>query len=866
MTPTDKVLGKISAMNTFIENFPMSILDMMHGKVYTSIFDFVIDVLAACGVDINEIIQFLLEEIYAIEAQLNNGLEDFYENLKNGAVDINAQNEFLEKLEYAIKGIFMALLSSIFTCSAIPVLPNKVFDAPNSNSFNGSTSKAITPLLNNAFPPFLIPKGLIDPMGILDINPTSKDGRLFYATEGRDRYYRREYVPVTIIEKVKEVVQKDEEKTVSKFIDEHLYEKQVKLYFVTNLKGNKTSEDVNKINISEPVNSDITVMISYSPYGTNAKYTWESKILKGERESMDKFLCSPVDMFGKGQRSIIHSISINNNGGGVDIGDKTWVYLCKESSSDFISRWPQNGMDSLRWSGENNATHKVEKKETQKVTKDEEIEVERERIIYEFRYVECTIDDLTASNVNIDNVERVNYVPDTDVKYTSPEYIVHYDGLNANNLYKTMDMNAFLWYVLHKGMKIPQVEYNHMMWDSRISARKIGVGFKSSEEWNQWYNSKKTNADEFTYFGQKVTDTTPIFPIIQLESQGMAENLFRVHIPSQRYFLPKVRNANIFGTEKPKHAFNASMYKFNWDYLNNIQILQPKLLIVGLCEYLLGFSLSTISSTNINFTKKLIESKLSSAIKSVIESNDMEVENCYMEFSNDEINTMMEEMLLSRYNASSYGGETSTVRIHDTQKYVAMLDQVNANASSEGNITNIKKIVTEVTVDPGTEGSIDYGLKISSDGNLLKKLLWAIVMPILMSIFTPQIFLLLYLNFDLMGITNMKDFMGQDFTKILNLIMNKIFGLLKSIILFIKDKIVELLLTLLYEKLIKKIIQMEMLILLEKITSWLAILEAAINCLPIFKFKRNKIIGAIEDVNYADIITSQNTPETNLIC
>ena len=244
----------------------------------------------------------------------------------------------------------------------------------------------------------------------------------------------------------------------------------------------------------------------------------------------------------------------------------------------------------------------------------------------------------------------------------------------------------------------------------------------------------------------------------------------------------------------------------------------------------------------------------------------MEVEDCYMEFSNDEVNAMLEEMLLSRYNATTYGGETATVRVHDTKKYIAMLDQVNANTSVEGNMTTITKLVTEVTTDTGTEGSIDYGLKISTDGNILKKLLWAIVMPLLMSIFTPQVMLLLYMNFELMGITKIDTFNGQDFTKIINLIMNKIFGLLKSIILFIKDKIVELLLTLFYEKILPTLMKYQAILVLESITFWIAILKDAISCLPRFKFKRNKVIGAIDSVDYADIIPSQDTPESTSSC
>lgn len=866
MTPTDKVLGQIAAMSTFIENFPMSILDMMQGKTYTSIFDFMIDVLVACGVDINDIIQFLLDKIYGVEENINDGLEGFYEKLKNGAVEVNTQNEFLEGLEYAIKDIFMALLSSIYTCSAIPILPNKMFDEPNLKTFENNKSNAFGSLRdkNNKWSGLLIPTSVIDPMGLLDIDPTSTDGRMFYAIEGGDRYFKKELVPHTEYVTVKETQTKDETIEVPVFVEQKLFDKQIGIGIKRiQQAADNTEEDINKFYITGgPAEKDIIVQMSYQPYGSKSSYAWEGTIPKGESETIEEWICSPVDMFGAGRKSIIQSISINNNGSSVDLGDKTWVYLSSGASTEFISIWSGNGLDAISWSAENNATTKIESAETKTVTKDEEIEVEKAITKYGYEYVEVQGSDIDSNA----NIERVNFVPTSDITIDGPSYIVFYDGLNPNLLYKSMDMNAFLWYVLHKGMKTPQVEYNHMMWDSRVSALKQGVSRKSAEEWNEWYNSKTGYTEEFKYFGSTIVEDTPIFPIMQLEGQGMAENLLKVHIPAQRYFLPKVRNANIDRNEVPRHAFNASMYKYNWDYLNNIQILKPKLLLVGLCEHLLGFSLSTISSTNINFTKKLIESKLSSAIKSVIEANDMEVEDCYMEFSNDEVNAMLEEMLLSRYNATTYGGETATVRVHDTKKYIAMLDQVNASTSVEGNMTTITKLLTEVTTDPGTEGSIDYGLKVSTDGNILKKLLWAIVMPLLMSIFTPQVMLLLYMNFELMGITKIDTFNGQDFTKIINLIMNKIFGLLKSIILFIKDKIVELLLILLYEKILPILMQYQAILLLERITFWLAILKDAISCVPLFSFKRNKVIGAIDSVDYADIIPSQDTPESTSSC
>ena len=230
MTPTDRVLGQLAAIQIFIENFPMSILDMMHGKTYTSIFDFLIDVLNACGVNTNEIIDYLLSEIYGVEASINGNIDGFYEQIKNGEIELEEQNEFMESLEMGIKSVFMALLSSIFTCSAIPILPNKVFDKPNPNSFKGKTNTlGYTLLSSQSFAPFIVPTSIIDPMGLLTVCPTSEDGRLFYDIQGRDVYYKKEYVETTQI--IEETITTTETKTVTvtEYEEKDVYEKQIPL-------------------------------------------------------------------------------------------------------------------------------------------------------------------------------------------------------------------------------------------------------------------------------------------------------------------------------------------------------------------------------------------------------------------------------------------------------------------------------------------------------------------------------------------------------------------------------------------------------------------------------------------------------------
>lgn len=685
MTQTDKVLSNIAAIQTLIENFPMSLLDMMHGKTYTSAFEFLIDVLNACGVDTNKIINYLLSEIYGIEETVVGGIEGLTEKIKNGALEVDEQNKFMEGLEESLKTILMALLSGIFSCSAQPIIPNRMMDSNRTNVFGSPfMDSSLAKFLSGDSNSFVIPSNVIDIMGMLNICPTSSDGKLYYAVEGGDVYYKR-----------------------------------------------------------------------------------------------------------------------------------SWLSTLSDGADD-------DG--------------------------------------YRLGYEMCSTTEGLANGA-----VRVNYVPTDNVTEESPEYIVHYEGLNPNLLYRTNDMNAFIWYVLNKGGIQPQVEYNHMMWDSRILASKHGITRENDNEWNAWYSSKSADGEEFKLNSKQLTNKDKLYPIIQLSPRS---NGLNVKIPSQRYYLPKKRNDYLEGNEEKKLYFNSTIYQFDWEYLQNIQILHPKVLLVGMIENLLGFSLSTARSTDISVTKKIIRQKLASAIKSVIESDDMETEDCYMSFSNDEFNDMLQEMLYARYTATPYNGETNKARSHDINKYIGLLDEVNSSATQEGHVSKLTKLVTEVTVTPGMEGSIAYGLDLSLDKKLLEKLIWALALPIVESIFTPQVLLLLMINFQLMGVTKLEDFMGQDYSMVLNLLLNKILGLVKSIVVFIKNKILELLLKLFYDNVLPLLAKWQMAEIMERLEYWINILTAAIACLPTFKFKRSKIISGIDNVDYADIIKEdeQTTPESTSSC
>lgn len=178
----------------------------------------------------------------------------------------------------------------------------------------------------------------------------------------------------------------------------------------------------------------------------------------------------------------------------------------------------------------------------------------------------------------------------------------------------------------------------------------------------------------------------------------------------------------------------------------------------------------------------------------------------------------------------------------------------------------IKRLVTEVTTTgENEEPTLSYGIQVSTNENLLKQLLWAFTMPIVESILTPQVMLLFLINLEATGLVNLENNLFEhDFGKIFNVILNKILGLTKSIIVLIKNEIIILLLKLFEEKVLPLLIEWKLVIYLEMITYWLVMLKSALNCLPTFQFP--KIISSIDDVNYADIDNSQKTPESTSLC
>lgn len=831
-----RIIGTIGAMHTLVENFPMSILDTVHGATPTTVFMFLLDILEQCNIPVQEIINRLIGKVFGINRKIQGGINTIYETINN--LEIDEESDFFIGLERGVKNILMALLASIFSCSAVPVISTKYMDTGKKGMKDKNRA-----YINTLGETIIIPKNVLDIFGYLDVNPCSNEGKFYYSVEGGDKYYQK-------VKRTEIISHEGNTVTVpvcDKFSELYLSFGEGHADYVAGY-GNYMEDEI-EFRITTPVERDIIVVVNFTN-SDGLTTDKEFKIPAGQRVS-EIFFVTPSNPIG--QKEYINSILIKTDTDdslekGKELFDtnekSTYVYLSKNASDSVIKFWKSQGNNSLNnieWGSP-----------------------------YDCGVKEYTLSEAESNSVDVyeyieigempDDAVRTNFVPSSPDE-DSPEYIVCYQGINPNGLYKTNDMNAFLWYVFNRSTIVPQIEVNKSMWDSRRTAEAMGVVRESSEDWNEWYNSKETPDDELSY-SDNSEESPELYPILQLSKE---KNAIGVVFPAQRYFKPSA-TPDDSDLVYDNLRLNASIYRFNYEYLQSIRIFDPKAILFGMFDGLLGGALTALLSIRVNLTRKETETLLSTAIKKYIEAEDAEVEDCYFTFSNEEFDKMLQDMLLARYGAVSYGGEVNKAKVIDAQSYIEKIDDISTSSSIGGEITKINKIVTEVSTIPGSEGTIDYGLNISMDNDWWRRVIWAITYPIVKAIFSPQLVLLILINFHMMGIVSLDDLFGTNQSAIIRLLTNKIFALVRSIISYIKDELVRILLEFFVEVILPTIEEYQLLKLKESLDAWIDLLLEAVSYIPLLSFRRRTTISSIDDVNYADIINEQKTPETTGGC
>ena len=467
----------------------------------------------------------------------------------------------------------------------------------------------------------------------------------------------------------------------------------------------------------------------------------------------------------------------------------------------------------------------------------------------------------------IDPYGLLNYCPTNEV---GKNFYNVDDDLTVNTLYKSQDLNAFIWYVMNRGVANIQIEENKMMWDSRVADSKTGSSKRTDvKTWNFWLNSKSDEHDLFYCSGsgeeQKyyeaysggTTILKYLHPIMQLKRDAKTNFALNVKFSSQSYYTP-YKSSSLLDFSN----YNKTIFEFNKDYLENIRIFVPRIILSNLIETLIHGKISILDTLLKSEQDNIIDKKLDMIINGVLEETDTTVSDCFFSFSNEDYIEMIQQTELEKYSATYTGGDGSPATKYSKDALLDALDSINSMATMNESITEITKTVYDIASIPSEDSSVKAsdGSVAMANSNWLNRIISAIMKPIVKSLLTPQVMLLFVINLEAVGMLNI----DGDFDKIYELIFKKILSLFVGLARYIRDKIVEFLLKLFKERIQPMLVQWSAILVSENINDWIRLLLEAIQCIPRFNIKTD--LTEIDNVQYADIVKTQDIPESSQTC
>ena len=394
------------------------------------------------------------------------------------------------------------------------------------------------------------------------------------------------------------------------------------------------------------------------------------------------------------------------------------------------------------------------------------------------------------------------------------------ENYNASSIYKSKDFNAFLWYIINKSDKSQKDE---LVWDNRYRANLWGNG-----------NGKRKEIIKCTYIDEEYPNTDKI----------------KVQLCGSNYF--KTRKIKMGAWEQ---LYNKTIFEFNHEFLTSIKLYEPKVIVAEIVEYLLG---SGNISVNFGFSinEEIVQGKIQQIIKNIIETSDLEINDCYFSFSNEEYNEMLEKSERNRFNIVN--GSNGTFQANPIN-ILNQLSGITSNSTLHEDKTIINKTLNDVIATPAQDPSATISDKLSYDWQF--ELLRMLVYPFVRPLFTPKVIFLLLVNKKIMG--NLDDISSMNGDKLIDSLYNSIFHIIRDIIIQLKDLLVEMLLSYILKKLAPLISLCASRLLMETLQVYKDLLNQILeNCA--FGWNNNPLIGNIDNVNYADIIPTQVEPNQSI--
>jgi hypothetical protein len=297
-----------------------------------------------------------------------------------------------------------------------------------------------------------------------------------------------------------------------------------------------------------------------------------------------------------------------------------------------------------------------------------------------------------------------------------------------------------------------------------------------------------------------------------------------------------------------------TVYEFNYDYVMGMKLFDPKILASNVLQTLVntrvGINL-TLGIKNEEATASIKE-----VIKSILESDDGEVNDCFFSFDNSKYDALLEQTRIKRANKQQFGRVTREAGIFDS------VNDILKEYDNAAELHERKQILTRaidqaaVTVSEGSAAEDKYNVECAFVFDLIQNLM----MGIMNAVLTPKVLMLLEVNQRLMGGTWEK-FTAEDLIKAMS-------GVINAMVKELRDLLIQELLKLLMKQLQPIIELLGSIIIRERLEYYAEVLENIIKNCPViwFRLGSQNLETMLDTVDYADIdraVTRTDQPKTN---
>ncbi len=362
---------------------------------------------------------------------------------------------------------------------------------------------------------------------------------------------------------------------------------------------------------------------------------------------------------------------------------------------------------------------------------------------------------------------------------------------------------------------------------------------------------------------------TKLIGLLTEENEG-EKNIFSIYAYVQRASQIMDANENLlylsakdleYPEAKKNYYLKRTLFEFNEDYINSLQLFDSKVLAAQLITSLFGgVVMEPFIGATPSWKSELIRETVKDMIEKIIAVEDFTVSDCFFTFTNDAYNGMLRATELRQAGLySSHGEENGNNSVNPIKLLEGLngIDETADKSSQKSTIEGtLKTVAAEVSKDIYKENAYlavntNFGVEVSFINNLITNLCTQLTMAML----SPKVYLLILINLEMFGLTTnftLRSFL-ENFS---NLIRSLVKSIVDQVMQYLSEKIMEIV-----EDLVQKLkIKIEF----EQAEMYMRLLKQIWMHLRMLTSCGNSNMGWTQDtVTFADITNSDSQEPVN---